>query len=115
MSDINDVYEPDDPDVIEIKQAIALPPLDLARVAANIMRVADADHGGDADADADADAVADADRHDKYVANDVFDRDDRDRGGDDRHAVGTDIPAPPSSGSRDLAAMLMFDYVEAER
>lgn len=78
MSDLNDRYPHDDADVIEIKQAIALVPIDLTRVAANIMRVVD-------DADRDRDRVA-----------------------------GTDASPPPSSGTRDLAAMVMFD-LDVER
>jgi hypothetical protein len=70
VSDLNDRYPHDDADVIEIKQAIALLPIDLTRVAAHIMRIAD---------------------------------DDVDRG------VCPNAPAPPSSGTRDLAAMAMFD------
>jgi hypothetical protein len=69
VSDLNDRYPHDDPDVIEIKQAIALAPIDLTRVAANIMRVADADDGGDL-------------------------------------GVAPNGAAPPSSGTRDLAAMV---------
>jgi hypothetical protein len=95
MSDIHDRYEDCDPDVVEIKQAIALAPLDLARVAANIMRVADAD--ADADHGGDADAVADADA-------------------DHGDGVAPNGAAPPSSGSRDLAMMAMFNFDrEAER
>jgi hypothetical protein len=81
VSDINDRWPHDDADVIEIKQAIALAPIDLTRVAANITRVVD-------DADRDRDRV---------------------------RVAGPNGPPPPSSGSRDLASMIMFDYVEAER
>jgi hypothetical protein len=82
MSDINDVYPHDDPDVIQI----ASPPVDITVAANSIMRLVD-DRGDDDD-------------------------DDGDRGG-----VAANAAAPPSAGSRDLAAMLMFDldYVEAER
>jgi hypothetical protein len=42
VSDLNDRWPTDDADVIAIKQATALvPAVDLTRVAANIMRVAD--------------------------------------------------------------------------
>jgi hypothetical protein len=47
VSDINDRYPHGDADVIEIKQAIALVPIDLIRVAANITRDADADRDAD--------------------------------------------------------------------
>jgi hypothetical protein len=77
VSDLNDRYPHDDADVIEIKQAIALAPIDLTRAAAHIMR------DGDADAD-------------------------RDRG------VCPNALTPPSSGSRDLGAMVMFD-LDVER
>jgi hypothetical protein len=74
VSDLNDRYPHDDADVIEIKQAIALAPIDLTRAAAHIMR--------DGDDDADRGDAANA--------------------------------APrPSSASRDLAAMVMFDLVGA--
>jgi hypothetical protein len=51
VSDLNDTWPHDDPDVIEIKQAVALVAIDLARVAAHIMRVADddVDRGDDGD------------------------------------------------------------------
>jgi hypothetical protein len=77
MSDLNDRWPHDDPDVIEIKQAIALVPIDVARIAANIRRDADADDGGDL-------------------------------------GVAPNGAAPPSSGTRDLAAMVMFD-LDVER
>jgi hypothetical protein len=74
VSDINDRYPHDDADVIEIKQAMDSTSIPLVPiVAANIMRVVDADR-------------------------------DRDRGVPNGTA-----PPPPSSGTRDLAAMVMFD------
>jgi hypothetical protein len=80
VSDLNDTWPHDDPDVIALSKnkevarvPAALAPIDLTRVAANIMRVADAD---------------------------------RDRGVD---GAALNDAAPASSGSRDLAAMVMFD------
>jgi hypothetical protein len=90
VSDLNDRWPTDDADVIAVRpkeaneiaqvptQIVALVPIDLTRVAANIMRVADAD---------------------------------RDRG-DDR-VDGAD--ALPSTGSRDLAMVQMFDLDRNER
>jgi hypothetical protein len=89
MSDNNDVYPHDDRDVIQI----ASPPVDITTAANSIKRLVDDRSDDDRGVDGDRD-------------------DDGDRGG-----VAANAAAPPSAGSRDLAAMLMFDldYVEAER
>jgi hypothetical protein len=94
VSDLNDTWPHDDPDVIAVsKNKEGDRVVDLTRVAANIMRVADADR------DRSIPAIGNSCSHLKLY--------------DDRDAA-TNVAARPSSGSRDLATMVMFD-LDVER